>query len=308
MQKISLKNNTTSVLNTSVLNQMMTWTKRLIIFAMCLAVATFGFAQDETKGNYAMVNGLELYYEIRGTGEPIVVLHGAFMTINTMGNFVSELAKTRQVIAVELQAHGHTGDIDRPLSYEAMADDVAVLLEQLQLKQADIFGYSMGAGVALQVAVRHPEVVRKLVLASVYTHPDGYYPEVLESTAQLTPEMFAGSPIIEEYQQIAPDPENFPTLVNKIKELDTAFSGWPSEAIQTIRAPTLLVIGDSDVVRPEHAVEMFRLLGGGVPGDLMGLPNAQLAVLPGTTHITVMERAEWLVSMMTPFLESPMTQ
>jgi pimeloyl-ACP methyl ester carboxylesterase len=261
---------------------------------------------DDTKGNYAEVNGLEMYYEIHGTGEPLVLLHGAYMTIDAMGELVPSLAETRQVIAVELQAHGRTGDIDRPLSYEQMASDIAALLWHLEIEEADFFGYSMGGGVALQVAIRHPGVVRKLVLASVGYNNDGIYPEVLEGIEHITPEAFAGTPWREEYDRIAPNPEDFPTLVAKLKELDLTFVGWPPEDIRSIEAPTLLIVGDSDIVRPEHAVGLFRLLGGGVAGDVAGLPKSRLAVLPGTTHVGLVERSDWLVSMIGEFLETPM--
>jgi len=262
-------------------------------------------------GRYASVNGLEMYYEIHGTGQPLVVLHGAYMTIESMGEIVSSLAETRQVIAVELQGHGRTADVDRPLAYEQMADDVAALIGYLGIEQADVFGYSMGGGVALQVAVRHPEVVRKLVLASASYTSDGMYPEVLATIDTITPELFAGSPIEEAYLRTAPHPEDFPTLVAKLKQLDMEPFAWPPEDIRGICAPTLLIIGDSDAIRPEHAVELFRLLGGGVMGDLAGLPKPQLAVLPGTTHFVppgfgVLDRADWLVAMIGEFLEAPM--
>ena len=267
----------------------------------------------EPRGGYASVNGLEMYYEIHGTGQPLVVLHGAYMTIETMGEIVPSLAETRQVIAVELQGHGHTADIDRPLSYEQMADDVSVLLAEIGIEKADVFGYSMGGGVALQVAVRHPEVVRKLVVASVSYTSDGMYPELLAMIPTITPEVFAGSPIEEAYLRTAPNPEDFPNLVAKLKQLDMEPYAWPPEDIQGIAAPTLLIIGDSDAIRPEHAVELFRLLGGGVPGDLAGLPKSQLAVLPGTTHFVppgsgVLDRADWLLSIIGEFLDAPMPE
>ncbi len=263
---------------------------------------------NDPKSNYAEVNGLKMYYEIHGTGKPLVLLHGAYMTIDAMGEVVSELAKTGQVIAVELQAHGRTADVDRPLSYEQMAEDIAALLRHLKIEDADVFGYSMGGGVALQIAIRHPEVVRKLVLASVSYNNDGIYPEVLEAIETITPETFAGTPWREEYDRIAPNPEDFPTLVAKLKELDLTFVGWPPEDIQAIEAPALVIIGDSDVVRPEHTVEMFRLIGGGVAGDLVGLPNSRLAVLPGTTHVSLVERSDLLVSMIGEFLDAPMPE
>ena len=265
-------------------------------------------AQASGAGSYASVNGLEMYYEIHGTGEPLVLLHGAYMTIDAMGEVVPSLAKTRRVIAVELQGHGRTADIDRPLSYEQMADDTAALLRHIGIEEADIFGYSMGGGIALQVTIRHPEVVRKLVLASVYYNDDGVYPEVLEVIETITPEAFAGTPWREEYDRIAPNPEHFPTLVAKLKELDLTFVGWPPEDIQAIEAPALVIIGDSDVVRPEHTVEMFRLVGGGVAGDLAGLPSSRLAILPGTTHVGLVERSDLLVSMIGEFLDTPILE
>ncbi len=266
-----------------------------------------------SKGNYAQVNGLNMYYEIHGTGQPLVLLHGANMTIGLMGEVVLALAETRQVIAVELQGHGHTADIDRPITYEGMADDTAALLRHLGIDGADVFGFSMGGGVALQVAIRHPELVRKLVIASASYTSDGMHPELLEMIPTLTPEVFAGSPIEEAYLRSAPNPDDFPTLVAKMKRLDTEPFAWSPEDIRRIAAPTLLIIGDSDAIRLEHAVELFRLLGGGVMGDLAGLPKSQLAVLPGTTHFVppgsaVLDRADWLVAMIGEFLDSPMPE
>jgi pimeloyl-ACP methyl ester carboxylesterase len=268
---------------------------------------------ETSKGNYAEVNGLNMYYEIHGAGHPLVVIHGAYMTIGTMGEVVPELARTRQVIAVELQGHGRTADIDRPLSYEQIADDVVALLGHIGIEVADFFGYSMGGGVALQVAIRHPDVVRKLVVASASYTSDGMHRELLEMIPTLTPEVFAGSPIEEAYLRTAPNPEDFPTLVAKLKQLDMEPFAWLPEDIQGIAAPTLLIIGDSDAIRLEHAVELFRLLGGGVMGDLAGLPKSQLAVLPGTTHFVhagsaVLERADWLLSMIGEFLDAPMPE
>ncbi|MDQ5817391.1 MAG: alpha/beta hydrolase [Actinomycetota bacterium] len=267
----------------------------------------------DPQAGYAPVNGLEMYYEVHGTGQPLVVLHGAYMTIGTMGEVVPGLAEARRVIAVELQGHGRTVDVDRPLTYEQMADDVAALIGHLGIEQADVFGYSMGGGVALQVAVRHPEVVRKLVVASASYTSDGMHPELLEMIPTIAPEAFAGSPIEEAYLRTAPNPDDFPNLVAKLKRLDMEPFAWPPEDIRKIAAPTLLIVGDSDAIRLEHAVELFRLLGGGVMGDLAGLPKSQLAVLPGTTHFVppgsaVLDRADWLVSMIGGFLDAPMPE
>jgi len=266
-------------------------------------------ARAQSAGSYVSVNDLEMYYEIHGTGEPLVLLHGAFSAIDTsFGNVLPELTKGRQVIALEMQAHGRTADIDRPLSMEQMAEDTVSALEQLGVENADFFGFSMGAGIALQVAIRHPEVVRKLVLASVTYKESGVHSGLMEGLAEMKPEMMHGSPWHEEYTRIAPHPKDFATLFAKKTQMDREIQDLPAEAIEALDAPTLLIIGDSDIVRPEHAVEMFRLLGGGVMGDLAGLPNSQLAILPGTTHATLPERGDWLGSMVTKFLDAPMPE
>jgi pimeloyl-ACP methyl ester carboxylesterase len=269
-----------------------------------------GDARDPEVSSFASVNGLEMYYEIHGTGEPLVLLHGAFSAIGTsFGELLPSLAERRQVIALEMQAHGRTADIDRPLSIEQMADDTAEALRQLGIERADIFGYSMGASVALRLTIRHPEVVRKLVLASVTYKLSGVHPGLMEGLADMKPEMMYGSAWHEEYTRIAPNPEDFPKLFAKKTQMDRELQDLPAEAIEAITAPTLLIIGDSDLVRPEHAVEMFRLLGGGVFGDTpAGLPNSQLAVLPGTSHVTVVERADLLLAMIPAFLDAPMSE
>ena len=260
---------------------------------------------SRTQG-YASVNGLEMYYEVHGTGRPLVLLHGNLSTIDVdFGKVLPSLAETRQVIAVEQQAHGHTADIDRPLSIRRWADDTTALLQHLGVEQADFFGFSSGAAVALDIAIRHPELVGKLVLASVTFTLDGLHPGLLDGIQTLQPEDLAGSPFQEAYARVAPRPEDWPTLIAKIKELDRELPDWPPATIRSLAAPVLLVIGDSDIVRPEHAVELFRLLGGGVAGDIAGLPRSQLAVLPGTTHITLVHRADWLASMIGEFLDAP---
>jgi pimeloyl-ACP methyl ester carboxylesterase len=258
---------------------------------------------------YAPVNGLDMYYEVHGSGGvPVVLLHGAYMSTGAMQWLLSDLARSRQVIAVDLQGHGRTADVDRPLQYEQMADDVAALMDHLGIDQADITGYSMGGGVGLQLAIRHPERVRKLVAMSTGFRLDGMYPEVIAGIAEITPEVFYGTPWYDEnYAAVAPRPEDFPVLVEKLKRLDAEAFDW-SQEIAGIAAPTLLVFGDADVLRPEHMVELFGLLGGGVPGDLTGLPKARLAVLPGTTHVTVMNRGDWLLPMITEFLDEPMPE
>ena len=261
------------------------------------------------RTGYAPVNGLNMYYEIHGEGQPLLLLHGAFSAIGTsFGKLLPGLVEGRQVIGVELQAHGRTADIDRPLDLELLAEDTAALLRYLNIAQADVFGYRNGAAVALRLTVRHPNLVRKEVLASIGYKRDGIYPELWAGLGQMTPEMMHGSRWHDEYLRLAPDPDHFSTLFAKKTEMDRNTKDVPDEAIRAITAPTLLIIGDSDIVRPEHIVEFFRLLGGGVMGDLAGLPRHQLAILPGTTHVTVADQVDLLVAMIRAFLDAPMPE
>lgn len=188
-----------------------------------------------------------------------------------------------------------------------MVEDVAALLRHLDIEQADLFGYSLGSDVALKLAIRYPALVRKLVLVSANYNSGGVHPELLAGMDDLEPDMLFGSLFHDEYLQTAPNPDAFPALVAKVKDMDHHVPELPAEAIQSIKAPTLLITGDSDIIRPEHAVEMFRLLGG-VIGDLAGLPNSQLAILPGTTHITVVHRADLLLSIIPLFLDAPIPE
>lgn len=276
--------------------------------------ATMTNMTQTIQSGYADVNGLQMYYEIHGEAAagqvPVVLLHGAFSAIGTsFGQILPHLAERRQVIAFELQAHGRTADIDRPLTIEAMADDVAAAVEQLGFAQVDLFGYSMGASVALNVALRHPETVRKLVFMSATYNMAGIHPGLMEGLGEMSPDMMVGSPWHEEYLRIAPNPEDFDTLFAKKSQMDQQLKDIPAAEIQAMQSPTLIIIGDSDLPRPEHAVEMFRLLGGGVFGDMPpGLPHSQLAVLPGTSHTMMVDRAEWLAPMVTSFLEAPMPE
>jgi pimeloyl-ACP methyl ester carboxylesterase len=258
----------------------------------------------ENANRYAPVNGLSMYYEVHGKGRPLVLLHGALSAIRTsFGPMVDAFARRRQVIAIEQQAHGRTADINRPLTIEQMAEDTAALLHQIGVAQADLFGYSMGSGIALEVAIRYPDLVRKLVFAANAYKVEGLHPGVLDGVQMLQPELLAGSPFEQDYLELAPNPGDWPRLLEKVKALDANLQDTPEGAIRSLRAPVLIIIGDSDIVRPEHAVEMFRLLGGGVAGDNVGLPASQLAVLPGTTHISLASRGEWLVPMIEQFLD-----
>jgi len=261
--------------------------------------------KDLPPSGYASVNGLAMYYEISGAGQPLIMLHGGYGSIPGMGEIVPRMAKTRQVIAVELQGHGRTADVDRPLTYGQMADDVAGLMGAIGLEKADVFGVSMGGAVALRVAVRHPEAVRKLVVVSAGYNNDGFQPGHVDMMKMITAEMLAGSQLQKDYLRLAPNPENFTAMVAKVGQLPTT-KALSSQDIQAIVAPTQLIFGDSDVITLEHAVEMFRLLGGGVNGAMAGLPNARLAILPATTHIGILSRVESLHLIIIEFLDAPM--
>ena len=259
---------------------------------------------------YAPVNELEMYYEEHGEGPPLVLLHGSYLNAEVMRPLAEGLAGIRRVIVPELQAHGRTADVDRPLTYEQMGDDVAGLIDHLELGQPDVIGYSMGGAAALQLAIRHPGLVRRLVVVSAGYRYDALPAEAIALFPSITPEMFAGSPREAEYRRLSPHPEAFPTLVDKLKTLHTTEFAWPEDAIRAIPAPTLIILGDADGVRLEHAVELFKLRGGGVMGDLSDLPDSQLAVLPGTTHLIppghgLLDRVEWLLAMIPPFLDPP---
>src|SRR5829696_133432 len=220
---------------------------------------------DGSKGNYAEVNGLEMYYEIHGTGEPLILLHGGVGAIEMFGEVLPLLAEGRQVIAADLQAHGRTADIDRPLSFESMADDIAALIEHLGFAKADVMGYSLGGGVALQTAIRHPEVVRKLVVVSTPFERDGWYPETLAGMEQMGPEAadpMKQTPLYQLYSGIAPRPEDWPVLLTKLGELLRQDYDWAGD-VAAIEAQTMIVVGDADSVRTAHSVEFFGLLGGG---------------------------------------------
>jgi pimeloyl-ACP methyl ester carboxylesterase len=245
-----------------------------------------------TQGYYANVNGLKMYYEIHGSGPPLVLLHGAF----GWATVYPALAKNRQVIAVELQGHGHTADIDRLLTLEQLADDVAALLKQLKIERADVFGYSLGGNVGLALAIRHPTLVRKLAINGSYfgSLREVWDPETFRQFENL-PADFAPPMLKDPYDKVAPDPKQWPTLVAKIKKAGLEFKGFSREDMRSIRAPVLITQGDRDGTRPEHAVEMFRLI-----------PNAQLAIFPGGDHFLLFTQQETLLTPIAAFFDAPM--
>jgi pimeloyl-ACP methyl ester carboxylesterase len=268
---------------------------------LLLTVATLADAQ--AVGRRVDVNGMKVYYEVSGAGEPLIVVHGAYMNIPTMGAIIPKLAQTHRVYAIELQGHGRTTDIDRPITYPNLADDIAAFMDAVKLARADIFGYSMGAAVALQLAIRHPAKVNKLVAASVAYDADGWQPEFKAFIPQMTVEMFAGMPMAQEYRKLAANPEGFPELVRKLIALEKEPMSW-GEDVKKLKTPVLIITGDADVATLEHSVAMFRLLGGGVMGDMgKPLPAARLAVLPATAHTAVITQPDLLHAFIEPFLK-----
>ena len=261
----------------------------------------------QIKSGYVNVNRLKMYYEIQGQGTqetvPLIVLHGAYMNIPSMGAIIPRLAETHKVCALEFQGHGRTTDIDRPITYPNLADDVAAFMEAVGLEKADVFGYSMGAIVGLQLSIRHPEKVNKLVAASAAYDLEGWQPEYKAFIPQMTVEMFVNLPFAEDYRQLAPNPEGFPELVKKLIQLEKEPMAW-EEDIRAMKTPVLIISGDADVATLEHAVAMFRLLGGGHMGDMgKPLPASRLAVLPATSHTAVISQTNLLLAFIEPFLK-----
>ena len=262
-------------------------------------------AQQKPTTGYAPVNGLKMYYEVHGSGDPVVLLHGSFMTItNNWTGWIGELSKTRKVIAVEMQGHGRTADIKRDFSYENLADDVAGLLDYLKIPSADLIGYSMGGGVAMQCAIRHPEKVRKVVSISAVFRHDGWVKEALDMFPQLTSETFKGSPIEAEYKKLSPTPNEFPNFVKRVIAMDLKPYDFGAERLKATKAPMFFIHGDADGVRLEHIAEMFRLKGDEIFGDLRPRSASRLAILPNTTHVTLMERMPVIVPMVNDFFDA----
>ena len=260
--------------------------------------------QQKPTTGYAPVNGLKMYYEIHGSGEPVVLLHGAFMAITGDWNdWINELAKTRKVIAVEMQGHGRTADINRDITFENLSDDVAALLDYLKIERADIVGYSLGAGTAMQCAIRHPEKVRKVVSISAPMRRDGWVKEANDFWPTFTWEIFKGTPMETEYQRLSPTPDKFPDFVNHIKATALKPYDFGADKFKATKAPMFFIHGDADGVRLDHILEIFSLKGGGIFGDMQPRSESRLAILPNTTHVTLMNRMTTIVPMVNDFLD-----
>ena len=278
---------------------------KTIAFLQAMFVSAFVSAQQTPTTGYAPVNGLKMYYEVHGSGEPVVLLHGAFMTIpNNWTGWIGELSKTRKVIAVEMQGHGRTADIKRDFSSENLADDVAALLDYLKIPSADLIGYSMGGGVAMQCAIRHPEKVRKVVSISAVFRQDGWVKEALDGFPQITAEVFKGSPLETGYKELSPTPDEFPNFVKHVAASAAKPYDFGADKLKATKAPMFFIHGDADGVRLEHISEMFRLKGGEIFGDMRPRSASRLAILPDTTHVTLMDRMPVIVPMVNDFFDA----
>ena len=277
---------------------------KTIAFFLATLVPAIASAQGKPTTGYAPVNGLKMYYEVHGSGDPVVLLHGAFMTISSETGWIAELAKTRKVIAVELQGHGRTADIDRDISSANLADDVAALLDHLKIPRADLIGYSMGGGVAMQCAIRHPEKVRKVVVISARFRHDGAVKEALDALTHMTAEAFKGSPLETEYKKLSPTPNEFPNFVKHLLAAESKSEDLGADKLKATKAPMFFIHGDADGVRLDHIAEMFRLKGGEVFGDMRPRSESRLAILPQTTHVTLMQRMDVIVPMVNDFLDA----
>ncbi|MFY0254780.1 alpha/beta fold hydrolase [Chitinophaga sp. 30R24] len=251
---------------------------------------------------YAPVNGLQMYYEIHGTGKPLILLHGSFMTINlNYGSLIPELAKNHQVIALEMQGHGRTADIDRPFSYPMLADDVAALLQYLKIDQADVLGYSLGATVGLELVIRYPSLVNKLIfISSVYKY-EGWTPAAREVYPTIEPEFLSQTPLKAAYDSLAPDKEHWADFVNKLMKFDTSPFDLGTENVKAVKKPVFIISGDNDGVDLQHIATMYNLFGGGVLADMEGLPASRLAIIPGATHVSIMSETDKLLNLINSF-------
>jgi pimeloyl-ACP methyl ester carboxylesterase len=266
--------------------------------------------QTGPETGFAPVNGLQMYYEVHGSGgTPLLLLHGGLFDIDQQfGALIPGLAEDRQVIAADFQGHGRTNDLDRPLRTADLASDVVGLLQHLGVSQADVFGFSIGGAVALHLAIRHAELVRKLVVSSASFHPDGDRPENKDAVPELTVDMIAGTPMEQAYRAKSPHPDKLQGLLDKLGAYDPDFAGWSDTDITGIAAPTLITVGDCDAVTLDHAVRFLQLRGGDVNGDFVGVPASQLAVFPGTTHFNGLARTDLVLDVVRPFLDAPMPE
>ncbi|SEW52784.1 alpha/beta fold hydrolase [Chitinophaga arvensicola] len=259
---------------------------------------------QSTNSGYAPVNGIKVYYEVYGEGRPVILLHGAFMTINTnWGELIPELSKNRKVIAIELQGHGHTPFSDRKLSHATLASDVAGVMDYLKIDSADVVGYSFGGAVAYQFAIQSPERLRKLVIISATYKSNGWLPEVTNAFKSMKPELFANTPMKAAYDAVAPDTTKWiPFLEQMIASNHIPFNLGETN-IAKITAPVLLIAGDNDGLDKIELIKTYQLLGGAICGDFGAMPKSQLAVVPSQGHVSLMMQTKTILGYLDSFLK-----
>ncbi|HTJ53193.1 MAG TPA: alpha/beta hydrolase [Cyclobacteriaceae bacterium] len=278
----------------------------IIIICLMSTLSIISEAQGikANASGYAPVNGLKIYYEEYGMGDPVVLLHGSFMNINVnFGAMIPELAKTHRVIALEMQGHGRTADINRALSFTALADDVAGLMNYLKIDSATIVGYSMGATVALELALTHPEKVSKVIFISSVYKSDGWIKPVRDAFAMMSVEMLSNTPLKEIYNSLAPDKLHWKTFVSNMIKFENIPYDLGIENIRKMKAPMLIIQGDNDGVDLAHTTELYTACGGGIFGDMMPMPKSRLAILPATSHVSIMMQTNQLNALILPFIQ-----
>lgn len=283
----------------------------LLLLLFCATILNNSSAQQTTPkatpaktSGYAPVNGLKMYYEVYGNGDPLVLIHGSYMSIDlNYGPIIPELAKKHKVIALELQGHGRTADIDRDYSFDVMAEDVAGLLKYLNINNAAVLGYSLGATVALNFTIKHPEMVNKLVFISSVYKSDGWIPSVRNLFPMIKPEFFEHTPLKTEYNRLAPDTAHWKAWVTKLAKFDATPFDLGIDNVKKIKCPVLIIKADNDGIDLTNVNEMYTALGGGVSGDMAGIPKSQLAIIPATSHVSLMMATVPLLNIINPFLD-----
>jgi pimeloyl-ACP methyl ester carboxylesterase len=278
---------------------------------MIIAMTTVCVAQPATNtrstlksSGYAPVNGINVYYEVHGEGRPIVLLHGSYMTINlNWSQLIPELAKTRKVIAVEMQGHGHTAYSERAMTFPVLAADVAGVMKYLKIDSADIVGYSFGGTVAYQLTIQNPELVKKLVIISSTYKIDGWQPEVRNIFNIVRPEFFDATPLRAEYVKVAPDTSYWHKFVAKMIELDKTPFDLGDDNIKKIKVPVLIICGDNDGIDKTILINTYKLLGGAVSADMVGVPKSQLAIIAGKGHVSLMMDSGAILANLNSFLK-----
>ena len=280
--------------------------KPVLIIAMLFLTVfqSIGQQRKPADSGYIPVNGIKVYYEIYGEGKPLVLLHGAFYTIEmNWGQLISELSKTRKVIAIELQGHGHTPFSDRKLDLATLASDVEGVMNHLKVDSADVAGYSMGGSVAYQLTIQSPKRVRKLVIISSTYKSSGWMPEVTNAFKNMKPEFFTNTPMKAAYDAVAPDK----TKWTKFLEQMIAFAGVPFNMgdadIAKITSPVLLISGDNDGLDKMELIKTYQLLGGAVLADFVGMPKSQLAIVPSQGHVSLMMQTKTILGYLDGFLK-----